>query len=139
MRVLISHCSNHGRHRSKTRKWFAGLAVCLSLGAHPVAAGESDVLAIAPLLEAARAQNPEIRAAEARYQAMRRRPIQERTLPDPTVGARYHNEQFDRITLGESEFSFFEFSAEQEALPWEAGTAGRHCRARGRARGGHAR
>ncbi len=74
----------------------------------------ADQLTLAELLSAARAENPEIRAAEAQYQAMRQRPVQEGTLPDPTVGVRYHNERFDQITLGESDFSFVEFSAEQE-------------------------
>lgn len=77
-------------------------------------ASAADQLTLAELLRAARTDNPEIRAAEARYQAMRQRPIQEGTLPDPTVGVRYHNEQSNRITFGESEFSFVEFSAEQE-------------------------
>ena len=98
---------------------------CLWAGAYAVAAEQTDVEAVTALLNAARAQNPEIRAAEARYQAMRRRPIQERTLPDPTVGALYHNEEFDRLTLGESEFSFFEFSAEQEIpFPGKLGLRG---------------
>ena len=118
--------------RADTQKWIRGAAMlcalaalCPSIGAYAVAAEPVDVQAIAPLFEAARAQNPEIRAAEARYQAMRQRPIQERTLPDPTVGARYHNEQFDRLTLGESEFSFFEFSAEQEVpFPGKLGLRG---------------
>jgi len=100
-------------------------ALCVSLGTYAVAAEQVDVQAIAALLEDARAHNPEIRAADARYQAMRRRPIQERTLPDPTVGALYHNEDFDRLTLGESEFSFFEFSAEQEVpFPGKLGLRG---------------
>jgi outer membrane protein, heavy metal efflux system len=66
------------------------------------------------LLDVARSDNAEIRAAEARYRAMQQRPIQEGTLPDPMVGVRYHNERSDRITLGESEFSFVELFAEQE-------------------------
>ena len=78
------------------------------------AAYSADALRLRDLLQAARGANPDIRAAEARYQAMRQRPIQEATLPDPTVGIRYHNERSDRITWGESEFSFVELSAEQE-------------------------
>ena len=34
-------------------------------------------------------------------------------LPDPSLGLRYHNEDWD-ISFGESEFSFFEVAAEQE-------------------------
>jgi outer membrane protein TolC len=64
-------------------------------------------------IAAARDRNPDIRAAEARYLAMRERPIQQGTLPDPMLGLRYHNEDWQR-TFGESEFSYFEVSAEQE-------------------------
>lgn len=71
-------------------------------------------LTLESLLHDVRAVNPEIRAAEARYRAMLERPIQEGTLPDPTLGAKYHNESFDRLTLGESEFSYYEFAIEQE-------------------------
>ena len=70
--------------------------------------------ALASLLEIARSENAEIRAAEARYRAMQQRPIQESTLPDPMIGLRYHNEQSDRITWGESDFSFVELFGEQE-------------------------
>ena len=92
---------------------------------HSDAVAQTDIQDITPLLEAARAQNPEILAAEARYQAMRQRPIQERTLPDPTVGVRYHNEQFDRITFGESDFTYLEFSTEQEVpFPGKLGLRG---------------
>jgi outer membrane protein TolC len=98
-------------------------ALCPLIGAGVVAAADSQD--IAPLLEAARAQNPAIRAAEARYQSMLQRPIQENTLPDPTVGVRYHNESFDRITFGESDFTFLEFGAEQEVpFPGKLGLRG---------------
>ncbi len=84
-----------------------------------------EVATLPALLEAARAQNPEIKAAEARYQAMRQRPIQERTLPDPVLGVRYHNEKSDQITFGESEFSFVELFAEQEVpFPGKLGLRG---------------
>jgi outer membrane protein TolC len=98
-------------------------ALCPLIDAAVVAAADSED--IAPLLEAARTQNPEIRAAEARYQSMLQRPIQERTLPDPTLGVRYHNERFDRITFGESDFTFLEFGAEQEVpFPGKLGLRG---------------
>jgi outer membrane protein TolC len=45
---------------------------------------------------------------------MEQRPSQEGALPDPMVGLRYHNESFDRLTLGDSEFSYVELSLEQE-------------------------
>ncbi len=72
-----------------------------------------DPLTLSSALDAARARNPDIRAADARYQAMRERPIQEGTLPDPSLALRYHNENW-KESFGESEFSFFELSAEQE-------------------------
>jgi cobalt-zinc-cadmium efflux system outer membrane protein len=81
------------------------------------AAGETPSpgpLTLGYLLRAARANNSEIRAADEKYLAMRERPSQEGTLPDPSVGARYHNEQLGRITFGASDFSYLEFSAEQE-------------------------
>lgn len=66
------------------------------------------------LLQTALSSNPEIKAAEARTRAMMERPIQEGTLPDPSVGTRYHNEQFGRLTFGSSDFSYLEFSGEQD-------------------------
>ena len=97
----------------------------LPSGRQALPAVQTEVQDIKSLLEMARVQNPEIRAAEARYQAMRERPIQERTLPDPTLGVRYHNESFDRITFGESDFTFLEFSAEQEVpFPGKLGLRG---------------
>lgn len=81
----------------------------------PCSGGEDgEIVTLRSLVAAARGENPEIRAAEARVRAMRERPVQEGTLPDPTVGVKYHNEQSDKITLGESEFSYVEFAAEQE-------------------------
>jgi hypothetical protein len=58
--------------RADTRKWVRSLAllrvstaVWLSIGTCAAAAEPVDVQTIAPLLDAERAQNPEIRAAEA--------------------------------------------------------------------------
>ena len=107
-------------------RWFGVLLAVLAPTVHAAA----DELNLGELLRVARTSNPDIRAAEARYQAMRQRPIQEGTLPDPTVGIRYHNERSDRITLGESEFSFVELSAEQE-VPFP-GKLGLRARAAGR-------
>jgi len=86
------------------------------MGAAVPPAIASDLPSPLPLdaaIAAARDRNPEIRAAEARYLAMRERPIQEGTLPDPMLGVRYHNEEW-KTTFGESDFSYFEVSAEQE-------------------------
>ena len=76
-------------------------------------ADRPDALRLGPLLAEARARNPEIRAADARVLSMRERPVQEGTLPDPMVGLRYHDERSDRITSGNSDFSFVELAAEQ--------------------------
>lgn len=104
---------------SATRQLRASLAVrtvvlCLAAPLAAGAAGASSRTTLAALLDAARAENPEIRAAEARAGAMSQRPVQEGTLPDPMVGVKYHNERADRITLGQSDFSYVELSAEQE-------------------------
>ena len=71
---------------------------------------DSEALTLARLFEMAGQENPSIRAAHDRVRAMEQRPIQERTLPDPTLGLRYHNERFDSRTFGESDFSFLELS-----------------------------
>ncbi len=71
-------------------------------------------LDLAQLLAAARADNPAIRSAGAKTAAMQQRPIQEGTLPDPMLGVRFHNESFDSITWGDSEFSYLELALEQE-------------------------
>jgi len=71
-----------------------------------------------PQLQAsALAKNPEIKAAEQRWLAARARPSQEGSLPDPMINAAYHNESFDRLGQGSSDFSFLRFGAEQE-LPF---------------------
>jgi len=36
-------------------------------------------------------------------ESLEQRPIQERTLRDPTIGVRYHNEQLDRITFSKAD------------------------------------
>ena len=46
-------------------------------------------LSLADLVAEALARNPEIAAAQKRYDAMRQRPAQERSLPDPMVSAGY--------------------------------------------------
>src|SRR3990172_7537637 len=91
-----------------------------------IGAGEPlpEPLTLGAALEAARSRNPDIRASEARYLAMRERPIQEGTLPDPSVGVRYHNEDW-KLSFGESDFSFFEVSAEQEIQIGRASCRGR--------------
>ena len=92
-----------------------GRVILVVLALASLGAGDPlpDPLSLASALDAARVRNPDIRAAGERYLAMRERPIQEGTLPDPSVGVRYHNENW-KETFGQSEFSFFEVTAEQE-------------------------
>lgn len=90
------------------------LGVAVSTAQAELRAPDGPTLTLEALLADIRRSNPEVLAADARYGAMRQRPIQEGTLPDPTLGAKYHNESFDRFTLGSSEFTYYEFSVEQE-------------------------
>ncbi len=69
------------------------------------------------LQEYALENNPEIDAAGQRWRAAQTRPTQEGSLPDPMVNAAYHNESFDRLTQGSSEFAWLRFGVEQE-LPF---------------------
>ena len=96
--------------------WAGLVAAVAATAALPAAARGPDVPTptLAGVVALARTENAEIRAAEARYRAMQQKPVQEGTLPDPMVGIRYHNEQSDRITWGESDFSFIEIFGEQE-------------------------
>jgi len=48
-------------------------------------------VSLADLVAEALARNPEIAAAQKRYDAMRQRPVQERSLPDPMVSAGYNS------------------------------------------------
>ena len=90
------------------------LSATAAAAVRPAAASElPSPLTLEAAITAARDRNPDIRAAQARYLAMRERPIQAGTLPDPTLGVTYHNEDWDN-TFGESEFSFVEVTAEQE-------------------------
>jgi cobalt-zinc-cadmium efflux system outer membrane protein len=60
------------------------------------------------------ANNPDIKAAEQRWRAARARPSQEGSLPDPMINTGYHNESFNRLSQGSSDFSWLRFGAEQE-------------------------
>jgi len=73
-----------------------------------------DPLTLDAVVAYARQHNPEIRAADARWRAAQARPSQAGTLPDPMVDVGYHNESFDRATLGSSEFAFVRLGASQE-------------------------
>src|SRR5919202_70440 len=67
---------------------FYGFVITLifALGAH---AQEQARTPLADVVAEAIANNPEIMAAQRRYDAARQRPVQERTLPDPMLSAGY--------------------------------------------------
>lgn len=91
-------------------------AVALVVAASGAAASDSgtpEKLTLGWALERASSRNPALEAARSRYLAMRERPRFEGSLPDPTVGVRYHNEDWG-LTFGDSDFSFVEIGAEQE-------------------------
>jgi cobalt-zinc-cadmium efflux system outer membrane protein len=57
----------------------------------PAAAQPPARIALADLLAEALEKNPEIAAAQSRYEAARQRPAQERSLPDPMISAGYNS------------------------------------------------
>ena len=59
--------------------------------AAPVAAQSEQRLVLADVVAEALRSNPEIAAAEHRYEAARQRPAQERSLPDPMISAGYNS------------------------------------------------
>ena len=59
--------------------------------AAPVAAQSPERLVLADVVAEALRANPEIAAAEQRYDAARQRPAQERSLPDPMISAGYNS------------------------------------------------
>lgn len=73
-----------------------------------------DVVTLDSLVLEALENNPELRAARARWEASQKRPKQEGTLPDPMIGVGWQNVTFDSITLDEDPNSMLRFSFEQE-------------------------
>jgi cobalt-zinc-cadmium efflux system outer membrane protein len=67
-----------------------GLFVTLILSLPAAAQPPSSRVSVADLVAEAVAKNPEIAAAERRYDAARQRPVQERSLPDPMISAGYN-------------------------------------------------
>ena len=95
--------------------------ICFALAAALAAAGVraedvalSDPLTLDAVVAFARQHNPEIHAAEERWRAAQVRPAQAGALPDPMLTLGYHNESFDRLPLGSSEFTYARVGAEQE-------------------------
>src|SRR5574337_1905422 len=71
-------------------------------------------IGLADLIAYARQNNPEIRAAQEKWRAAQARPSQAGSLPDPMVDLAYHNEGFDRLNLGDTDFAFVRVGASQE-------------------------
>ena len=86
------------------------LAAC---GASASAHDPPESLTLRAALERAAARNPAVDAARSRYLAMRERPRMEGALPDPTIGVRYHNEDWSP-TFGDSDCTYLEIGVEQE-------------------------
>ena len=66
------------------------------------------------LVEEALRNNPEIKAGRARWEASTKRPSQVSTLPNPEIGVNYKNVTFNKLTLGDDDFTELEFYASQE-------------------------
>lgn len=75
---------------------------------------EQEVITLEELIEKTLENNPEIRASRAAYEASAKRPSQEGTLPNPTIGVKYRNAGFDEITLGDEQMTHLEFSFRQD-------------------------
>jgi len=102
------------------RRTCFGVALTVLSAVRPVCswAADSDALgdplALAAAVAYARQHNAEIRAAAARWQAATARPAQQGALPDPMVDVGYHDEGFDRLRLGDTDFAFLRIGASQE-------------------------
>jgi outer membrane protein, heavy metal efflux system len=73
-----------------------------------------EVVTLDSLVSEALQNNPEIKAAKARWGASTKRPTQEGTLPDPMIGIDWQNVTFVGITLDDAPNSMLRFSFEQE-------------------------
>ncbi len=76
--------------------------------------GNKESTTLKSLVEEAQQNNPEIKAARAKWEASTKRPSQVSTLPNPEIGVSYKNVSFDKFTLGEDNFSELGFYASQE-------------------------
>src|SRR3989337_1109449 len=77
-----------------------------------------EVTSLKSLVEEALRNNPEIKAGRARWQGLTKRPSQVSTLPNPTIGVRYMNVSFDRLTLGEDDFTEFGIISASQEFPF---------------------
>lgn len=79
--------------------------------------GLGDPLKLTAAIVYARGHNAEIRAAQAKWRAAQARPAQAGALPDPMVELAYHDEGFNRLRLGDTDFAFARVGGSQE-LPF---------------------
>jgi cobalt-zinc-cadmium efflux system outer membrane protein len=77
----------------------------------------NEVVSLESLVSEALQNNPDIKAARARWEASTKRPSQEGSLPDPTIGISWQNVRLNRITLNEDPDSMIRFPFIQE-LPF---------------------
>jgi outer membrane protein TolC len=74
----------------------------------------NDVTTLNSLVEEAKENNPQIKAARAKWDASTKRASQESTLPNPEIGVSYKNVSFDKLTLGDDDFTELGVYASQE-------------------------
>ncbi len=102
------------RHSIMTLGLLLGALLCPGARAETAATDFAGSVYLPRLRAYTLANNPEIQAAAERWRAAQARPSQKGSLPDPMVNTSYHNESFDRLALGETEFAMLRFGAEQE-------------------------
>jgi outer membrane protein TolC len=95
------------------------LAIIVTIASIGVSAfAEEESTSLKSLVEEALTKNPEIKAARAKWEASTKRPSQVSTLPNPTIGVRYMNVSFDRLTLGEDDFTEFGILSFSQEFPF---------------------
>ncbi len=78
----------------------------------------SETTTLKSLLDEVLTNNPEIKAARARWEASTKRPSQVSTLPNPTIGVNYTNVSFDKLTLGKDDFTTLGIISATQEFPF---------------------
>ncbi|MCI0453933.1 MAG: TolC family protein [Candidatus Dadabacteria bacterium] len=94
------------------------LALILTISLIEASGFAEETVALNSLVKEALEKNPEIKAAKAKWEASTKRPSQVSTLPNPTIGVRYMNVSFDRLTLGEDDFTEFGIISASQEVPF---------------------
>ncbi len=89
------------------------LAGILLIALSSVAAASDDTLSLPDLINEALRKSPELLAAQSRASASRYRVPQAKSLPDPMLMFGYQNEGWGKYSFGESQMSWWMFSASQ--------------------------